>query len=102
MQWNDADAFLWIALYICVSVIAFLAYKDQHFFFINAGIVALLVVSLCGYVPDLINWVNEGMPSITTSMQASTPYIELIRESLGLLISLIAMLYYLFIAKRKR
>jgi len=102
MQWNDADAIIWIIMYIGVSGVAFLAFKDQHYVFINAGFVALLLVSLIFYIPDLMSWIDDDMPSITTSMQASSPYIELVRESLGLIISLLTMIFYLFIAKRKR
>jgi len=102
MQWNDADAIFWIVMYIGVSGVAFLAFKGQHNLLVNAGFVALLLVSLISYIPDLMNWINDGMPSITSSMQASSPHIELVRESLGLIISLVTMIFYLFIAKRKR
>jgi hypothetical protein len=40
------------------------------------------------------------MPSITASMKAESPYIELSREFFGLLLCAIAALYYLIKAKR--
>lgn len=101
MQWNDPDALPWIVMYAVVSAVAFLAFRGKHYIWINAALVAIMVVALISYIPDLRDWFSDGMPSITESMQASSPYIELVRESLGLLISLITMIVYLLIAKRK-
>jgi len=102
MQWNDPDAALWILMYVVVSGVSFLAFRGRYHLWLNAGLVAILTVALISYVPELMDWMNDGMPSITNSMQASSPYIELVRESLGLVISLIAMIAYLLIAKRNR
>lgn len=100
MQWNDPDALMWILMYIVVSAVAFFAFKGRHDIRVNAAIVAVLLVTLVFYIPDLSEWLKDGMPSIAESMQATSPYIELVRESLGLMISLITMLFYLYIAKR--
>lgn len=100
VQWNDPDAFIWILMYMVVSAIAFLAYKGQHYLWLNAGITAILIVSLLFYIPDVMDWFGDGMPNIADSMQASSPYIELVREFFGLLISLVAMTFYLVISKK--
>lgn len=88
-------------MYTVVSAVAFFAYRDKHYIWVNAALIAVMVVSLISYIPDLRDWMNDGLPSITDTMQASSPYIELVRESLGLILSLITMIFYLFIAKRK-
>ena len=51
-------------------------------------------------MPEVIDWFSDGMPNIADSMQASSPYIELVREFFGLLISLIGMTFYLVISKK--
>ncbi len=100
VQWNDPDALIWILMYVVVSAIAFFAYKEKNYIWLNAGVTAILVVSLLFYIPDIIDWFGDGMPNIADSMQATSPYIELVREFFGLLISLIAMTFYLVISKK--
>jgi len=102
VQWNDPDSLLWIILYTVIAVIAFLAFRDKYFLWPYTIFTAALLISLLTYAPDIMAWFNDGMPSITTSMKASSPYIELIREFFGLLISLIAMSYYLTLSKKNR
>ena len=94
MQWNDGDAIVWILMYLAVAAVALLAFRQRHYFYINATLTIILLISFFTYIPELREWTKDGMPSITTSMQASSPYIELVRESLGLLISLATMIYY--------
>lgn len=48
-----------------------------------------LLVFILTYVQDIFQWISDGFPSITDSMKAASPYIENIRESLGLLLILI-------------
>jgi len=50
-----------------------------------AGLV-LCIAGICWYLPDFITWLNTGMASITDSMKAASPYIELVREFLGLVL----------------
>ena len=88
-------------MYTVVSAVAFFAFRNKLFVWVNASLVALMIVALISYIPDLRDWIGDGMPTITDSMQSSSPYIELVRESLGLILSLITMIFYLVIAKRK-
>ncbi len=102
VQWNDPDAMKWIVMYTIVSAIAFLAFRGKHFLWLNALIGGFLIFFLGLYIPDVKAWFNDGMPNIADSMQASSPYIELVREFFGLFISLIAMTFYLVISKKKQ
>ena len=43
-------------------------------------------------LPGLIDWVLTGMPSIVSSMKATEPHIEVVREFLGLLIAVVSLL----------
>ena len=42
-------------------------------------------------LPDFIDWIQNGAESITQSMKAEKPHIELTREFLGLLICALAL-----------
>ena len=77
--------------------------------FFGYSIRILTLAGITGYligvvimIPDLIRWLRMGAPSITGSMHAETPYIELTREFFGLVICLLAMLFLLFRGKKIR
>ena len=101
VQWNDPDSLIWIVMYLVIAVIAFLAFRGKLFYRTNAFLGIILFLGLLLYIPDVISWVHDGMPNIADSMKASSPYIELVREFFGLLISLIAAVFYIIIAKKK-
>jgi hypothetical protein len=102
-QFNDPDPIFWLILYMGVAISAGL-----FFFRINIPLLPLLVtlVSIGGLVylaPDFIIWIREGTPSITGSMQAESPHIELVREFLGCGLATFAGLgYWLGMRKRKK
>jgi hypothetical protein len=94
-QLNDPDAWAWIAMYLSVAVVAGLAAFDRVWRpLIYAALVAA-AVGLIFFIPDFIHWVNMGMPTITGSMKAEAPHIELTREFLGLAICTAALFAYL-------
>lgn len=94
VQWNDPDPGLWILCYLLVALIplshllGFRCRKCELVFGIILGVV------LASYVPSLFQWFQDGMPTITSEMKATTPYIEYVREALGLLISLLVVGLY--------
>ena len=100
VQWNDPDPLLWIVVYLIISVVALLAFRDRHYFWFNLVFTMTLLVSTSFYVVDVIEWWNDDMPSITESMKASSPYIERIREFFGLITALVAMTFYLVLSKK--
>ena len=102
VQWNDPDSLSWIFLYLVVAIVAYLGFRGQFYFRLYLLIIVALLITLFFYLPDVIQWFKDGMPSITDSMKASSPYIELVREFFGLLISLLCMTFYLVISKKKR
>jgi hypothetical protein len=93
IQYNDPDPAIWVMIY---GTIAF------HLWFINtawypSAIRPILISSLCLglflYIPDIEAWLNDGMPNIAEEMKASSPYIELVREGLGLVVSIVAIFF---------
>ena len=63
--------------------------------FIMLGIVGLLA-GIGMDVPAFVDWIRSGMPSITGQMKAESPFIEVVREFLGLTIALAIMIYLFF------
>ena len=96
LQFNDDpdDVWYWVLIYGYVAVIsAFAAFNRYNMWVIVIGIGAV-VYELFRKFPAFAQWMSDGMPSIVEKMEASSPYVELVREFLGLLISLAALIYH--------
>ncbi len=92
VQYNDGDWYLWMPIYLIVAVI--LLINDVRFSKkILLAIMGIYLMGMLSYFPDFVKWLKDGMPSITESMQAKSPYIEHIREFLGLFICLLALTF---------
>lgn len=100
VQLNDPDPWAWVALYTYVALLFGLAAAGRDRRYATIGGLAIIVIWMATLLPDFINWVNLGMPTITGSMKAESPHVELTREFLGLLIAGIAV-GWLFISGRK-
>lgn len=85
-QYNDPDPWLWIGIYLLVAgICGFAAFGRYNHWLTLATLIGLSIYWLI-LLPDFISWFSEGMPTITGSMKAESPHIELVREFLGLLI----------------
>ncbi|MEL6134796.1 MAG: transmembrane 220 family protein, partial [Bacteroidota bacterium] len=58
------------------------------------------VIGLGFYVPEVFEWVQAGMPSITGKMKAESQYIEWMREFLGLFLC-VAAVFYVWMQQRR-
>lgn len=101
-QWNDPDSLKWILYYLLIALAnfttAFNANKKIYLYML----IGVSLVWMTTLLPATIDWVKDGMPTIVESMKATSPYIEVVREFLGLLISLLVLLLLLvFEVKRK-
>jgi len=94
VQWNDPDPWIWILMYLCVAAIPIMKITGRRNKYYEYGLFVLLTIGLVTYIPSIYQWLQDGMPSITTEMKADTPYVEWVREALGLLISVIAVVLY--------
>ncbi|MCC7501569.1 MAG: transmembrane 220 family protein [Flavobacteriales bacterium] len=84
---NDPDPIFWVAAYGAVAVLfAFAAFgrADRR---ISGYLALALGMWMLTMVPGMVDWVQLGMPSITSEMKATEPHIEVVREFLGLLIA---------------
>lgn len=102
VQWNDPDPYVWIAMYFYVGIsILLYVFTDLAYYPLLLGAIVTLIAFL-SYVPNVVDWIESGMPSIVGSMQAESKYIELVREFFGLFISFIALIYYFVRTKNKK
>ena len=86
VQLNDPDPWLWVLMYALTAAVyvwSMFAAVPKWLLYGGLGVVIFWMLSL---LPDFVSWVQMGMPTITGSMKAEAPHIELTREFLGLLI----------------
>lgn len=102
VQYNDPDFFIWIPAYFIIGFVPIL--YARYAFPENIVIILLViyVIWLGFYLPDIIDWIDKGMPTITGSMKAESPFIELAREFFGLLLGVITLGWYLYLFKKKK
>ena len=102
VQINDGDAVKWVPPYLLITYVAFNSYRGRHFLIGSAALLIFYLIWMSTYLPHMRSWISDGLPSITESMKADSPFIELSREFFGLLLCALASFYYLLIAKRNR
>ena len=100
VQLNDPDPIFWVALYGGVAIVcAFAAFNRYHVWLIILGL-AVSAFELFRLAPGFMSWISSGAPSIISTMQAETPYIEIVREFLGVLVCFVVLLFH-YIRGRK-
>lgn len=91
-QWNDPDPIEWIAIYVAVSTVHFLAFFG---IFKRIPVFALMVILFTWalfYIPGVMDWLgNHEIGDIAKSMRAEEPYIEFSREFLGLVLCILSL-----------
>jgi len=100
LQLNDPDPWLWIGIYGMVAVLCGINAIGLYF---PKVILTAILVTLLGigwYLPSFISWISNGMDSITSSMKAESPYIELVREGLGLVLILVTLIWVYWSGKK--
>ena len=100
VQYNDPDPYLWMPIYGFVAWVCALAAVGKYnkpFILIGLGILTVYTLT---YIPDFIDWIKMGMPSIVETMKAEKAYVELTREFGGLVICDV-VLFWQFLQARK-
>lgn len=89
-QYNDPDPYIWIPIYLIPASLAFLAFSSKFY-------KHLTVLMVLGYfAASIYMWPLEYV-GVTFSMDYH-PSVEAARESLGLLMAAVGMLFTLFYA----
>lgn len=100
LQWNDPDPLLWILAYGVVALFFVLAARGRLPRWPPIAWTVLLGIWMLTMVPGFIAWVRIGAPSITGSMKAEEPHIELVREFLGLFVAVLALVFLILRGRR--
>lgn len=93
VQLNDPDWEFWSALYLSVALICGFAAFGRSNRWIILLVMAVCVYELSTLITPFLQWMKDGTPSIAESMKASTPYVELVREFLGVAIAFAALIF---------
>jgi hypothetical protein len=100
VQYNDPDPYLWMPIYgFVAAVCGMAAIKKYNKTFILIGLSILTIYTLT-YIPDFVDWIKMGMPSIVETMKAEKSYVELTREFGGLVICDAVLLWQYFQSKK--
>ena len=95
LQLNDPDPVKWFVGYIIVTTLSVLHIAKFKYLKQAVWLAFGIYISWCVlFVPDVIDWIKLGMPAFVGEMKDSHPYIELMRELVGLILCLIAVGYY--------
>ena len=101
VQINDPDPIQWIIIYGIVAVISGLAIVGKYNKSIILFVISVCIIWMATLIHGVVDWVNNGMPSITGAMKAESPHVEYLREFLGLLIALLVLIFHYFRAGKK-
>ena len=93
VQWNDPDPLVWMSLYEGIAVLLVVSIFKPISSWIYWTLFIVVFIWIISLLPEFIEWVRMGMPSITASMKAEEPFIEYTREFLGLFIVLLTVFY---------
>ncbi len=101
IQYNDPDPWGWMAVYALAAFFTGAAARGRFFpkaLWVAAAGVLIWMVTL---FPGFLDWIRMGTPSIVGQMKAETPYIEVVREFLGLLLVFLALMFVYWQGRRK-
>ncbi|HHH50534.1 MAG TPA: hypothetical protein ENK52_06115 [Saprospiraceae bacterium] len=93
VQYNDPDPFLWGIWYIAIAIISGMAVAKKYNKLFILFCITIGVIWMGTLTPHFLEWINLGMPSIVESMKVTKPHIEYTREFLGLLISVLVLIF---------
>lgn len=89
VQYNDPDSAFWMVVYLVPLVLNVIYLRGTHVRWVNMIAFVVYLLYFLTFIPDFVDWAQLGFPTITGSMKAENPYIELVREGGGLLILVI-------------
>lgn len=91
LQYNDPDPFIWGTYYVLIAVICFFIFRGKYIKWITIAALTGSCIWAISYLPGVLEWFAQGRPNIAGAMKAETPYIENMREFLGLCICILVL-----------
>jgi hypothetical protein len=88
---NDPDPWTWVLAYTSVAVLYSAAAFGRADRRLSGGLCLFMMLWMLTMLPGMVQWAGAGFPSITASMKATEPHIEVVREFLGLLLAVLAL-----------
>ncbi|HRH68323.1 MAG: transmembrane 220 family protein [Flavobacteriales bacterium] len=93
---NDPDPLPWVMAYGSVALLFALAVFGRADRRVSGWLCVALTAWMLTMLPGIIDWLDSDMPSIVEEMKASTPHVEVVREFLGLMIAVWALIFLTF------
>lgn len=90
---NDPDPWIWVLAYGAVAALYAMAAFGRADRRVSGSLALALAVWMFTLSGGMLTWFNLGMPSIVTEMKATEPHVEAVREFLGLLLAVLALLF---------
>ena len=91
VQYNDPDPYIWGSYYLFIAILCFLEALKRYYPLLVWTALLLTLAWAAFYLPDVKDYFQQGSPNIAGHMKAETPYIENMREFLGLMICVLVL-----------
>jgi hypothetical protein len=102
VQYNDPDPVHWMLLYGTSALCCTLAALNKGKLSLLYVLIGMAIIEMATTGDGFLAWLRIGQENLVTAkMSADKPYIELGREFLGALISLVVALWQVRLAKGK-
>ncbi len=92
VQYNDPDWYIWIPAYLIPAFFFYRPQLAQNPAFIYLPILGFSLWA-AAYIPAFMDWIKHGTPTITGTMKADRPEVEMMREFFGLVICILGLIY---------
>lgn len=107
LQYNDADPFIWIPLYLYAALLCWLAARknfNQKAYWAGFAVYGAYAIYKIFDTNGLADWITKHhSENLATTMKAETPWIEESREFFGLVIILAVLtVNYVYLTKLRR
>ncbi len=105
LQYNDADPYVWVPIYMYTAILCWLAASQQYF--VKAYLLGIVVYAIYAVYKifdsnGLLDWLKlHHAENIAETMKAEQPWIEESREFFGLAILIIVLAINYFVAIKK-
>ncbi len=95
VQYNDPDPLHWMLLYLTSAFVCALSAMGKKNLPLLYALIGMALIEMTMTADGLLIWIRSGNENLlTTTMSEEKPYIELGREFIGALISLVVAIWF--------